>query len=166
MNRVPVIRCTTLWLLFTLAILTGCANQPHAPLEKLLTDKPPQTEEELLNAIDKLRNQSKDLTLSNNMYRRQLSLNYQEDANHISEHQKKVIKLFFQTLPDSDNLSIILSISPSSDEGFESINDAWVRVQELRSYLKDYSTQIEELYIPDQEPDTVTIQVLGGDSVQ
>ncbi|KEQ18875.1 hypothetical protein GZ78_02110 [Endozoicomonas numazuensis] len=149
-----------------MAILSGCASQPPAPLEKLLTEQPPQTEEELIGAIEKLRSESKELTISNNMYRRQLSLNYEEDANHISDHQKKVIKLFFQTLPDRDNLSIILSISPSSDEGFNSINDAWVRVQELRSYLQDYSVQIEELYIPDQEPDTVTIQVLGGDSVQ
>ncbi len=147
-------------------MLSGCANQPVTPLEKLLTEQPPKTEEELLNAIEKLRSESKDLTISNNMYRRQLSLNYEDDANHISEHQKKVIKLFFQTLPDRDNLSIILSISPSSDEGFESINDAWVRVQELRNYLEDYSNQIEELYLPDQEQDTVTIQVLGGDSVQ
>ena len=149
------------------AIVSGCVSKTGSkPLNKLLIDNPLQTEKELISSIEKLRSESKELTISNNMFRRQLSLNFEDDNNSVTEHHQKVIMLFFQTLPDRDNLSIILSVSPSSDDGFDAVNDAWVRIQALRSHLKTYSNQIEELYIPNQEPDTVTIQVLGGDSVK
>lgn len=159
-------------LALVLPMLTGCSSQDYFSSPASLSDieqvenEERQADEKLIATLEKLRANPGVPDLSENMFRRQMSLTYSGSVKHLTDHHRKVIKLFFQTMPDSNNISIILSVAPSSSrETFEGLNDAWVRVQELRHYLKDYSGQIQELYIPDQAPDTITIQVLGGDSV-
>lgn len=153
-----------------LPVLSGCANKngQQSPLQATLagTRTLPETNEKLMASIQKLRDESKEIDLSEEMFRRKMSLNYAPSAKTLTEHQKKIINLFFQTLPESKSISIIISIAPTSKgEGFEALHSAWMRIQELKHHLKAYSPKIEELYLPDQSSDTVTIQVLGGKGV-
>ena len=171
MTRMLNLHTTVFRLILILPMLVGCASQNFS-IDKsdsaVFTesiDLEHDADEKLLEALDNLRDNPEALDMSENMYRRKMSLTYSGTVNHLTEHHRKVITLFFQTLPENKNISIILSAAPSSSSsssGFEGVKDAWVRVQELKNYLKKYSEEIEELYIPDQPTDTVTIQVLGG----
>lgn len=170
MKTISGFRIIPFWLIFTLPVLSGCANKTGqlSPLEATMagTKTTPQTNKELLASIQQLREESTELKLSDSMFRRKMSLTYSSPSNHLSKHQQKVIDLFFQTLPDTKNISIIISIAPTSaGDDFNALHTAWTRIQELKNYLQAYSIQIEELYLPDQSSDTVTIQVLGGESV-
>lgn len=166
-RRILSFQRSNLWLLLLPLVLMGCANQqsPRMQMDRELAGASHPSNEQLQETIEKLRSESQELVISNKMYRRKMSLTFENELNHLTEHQKKVISLFFQTLPESESISIILSIAPSAETGFEAIKDAWIRTQELKTYLDQYSEEIEELYIPDQESNTVTIQVLGGGSV-
>ena len=170
MTRTRCFRSLSLWLLLLLPVLTACSTAKRADYNSMsaASEAVQQTKEsnqELMESINKLRSESKDIELTEDMFRRKMSMSFEPNKKQLTEHQQKVIDLFFQTLPEYKNISIIISIAPASTEGFEAIHSAWTRIQALKNHLKAYSNQIEELYLPDQSPDSVTIQVLGGTGV-
>ena len=162
--RIPI-----LWLIVVLPVLTACStkrtdyNSMEAASKAIQETR--ESNQELMDSINKLRNQSKDIELSDDMFRRKMTLSFESNNKQLTRHQQKVINLFFQTLPRYESISIIISVAPASSEGFDAVHSAWARVQALKNYLKAYSDQIEELYLPDESPDSVTIQVLGGKGV-
>lgn len=169
MTRTLCIRTLVSWLIMTLPVLTACStkradyNSMEAASSVIRGTE--ESNQEIMDSINKLRSQSSDIELTEDMFRRKMSLSFEPNLKMLTKYQEKVIDLFFQTLPEYEQISIIITIAPASSEGFEAIHSAWIRVQALKNHLETYTNQIEELYLPDQSPDTVLIQVLGGKGV-
>ena len=157
------------WLIMTLPVLTACSTK-RADYNSLEASSraiqgTEESNQDIMDSLNKLRSQSSDIELSEDMFRRKMSLSFELNVKMLTKYQKKVIDLFFQTLPEYEQISIIISIAPANSEGFEAIHSAWTRIQALKNHLKVYTNQIEEMYLPDLSPDTVLIQVLGGKGV-
>ena len=170
MKRIFNFQTISFWLIITLPVLTGCANKngQMGPIQATMsgTTSEPETNQKLLTSIEKMIEEHRGKGYSDHAFVRKMSLNFAPSVRGLTDHQKKVIELFFQTLPANDSISIIISISPTSKEnGFEDLHTSWLRVQGIKSLLKSYTPEIEELYQPGQAKDTVVVQVFGGKGV-
>ena len=158
------------WLIMVLPVLSGCTNKngQMSPLGAALTgtEAEPETNQKLLASIEKMIEEHRGKGYSDHAFVRKMSLHYEPSIRMLTDHQKKIVELFFQTLPANDSISIIISISPTSKEnGFEDLHTSWLRIQDLKNLLQSYTPNLEELYQPGQARDTVVIQVFGGKGV-
>ncbi|OED41969.1 hypothetical protein ACH42_12705 [Endozoicomonas sp. (ex Bugula neritina AB1)] len=149
----------TYWL--SLLLLTGCMSDLAVQKQKDSAIR--QTNQKLLKSLETIRQSEQALPLSNDMFRRQLALSFQKPEQSVTEQHTKIIRLFFQTLPSDSSLNIIISVAPTSNpEVFKSLQKAWERLQSLKQYVSEYSSQIELVYQPELDPDTALLQVVGG----
>lgn len=170
MKRIFSFQTITLWLMIMLPVLSGCTNKngQMGPIQATMagTEAEPATNQQLLASIEKMIEEHRGKGYSDHAFVRKMSLHYEPSIRMLTDHQKKIVELFFQTLPASDSISIIISISPTSKEnGFEDLHTSWLRIQGLKNLLQSYTPDIEELYQPGQARDTVVIQVFGGKGV-
>ncbi|AMO57815.1 hypothetical protein GZ77_12995 [Endozoicomonas montiporae] len=170
MKRTFSFQIITFWLIITLPVLSGCANKngQMGPIQAAVsgTEAEPETNQKLLTSIEKMIEEHRGKSYADHAFVRKMSLNFEPSVRNLTDHQKKVVELFFQTLPSNDSISIIVSIAPTSKEnGFEDLHTSWLRVQGIKSLLQSYTPDIEELYQPSQEKDTVVVQVFGGKGV-
>lgn len=159
MTRVSEFGFITYWL--SLLLLTGCMSDLAVQKQKDSAIR--QTNQKLLKSLETIRQSEQALPLSNDMFRRQLALSFQKPEQSVTEQHTKIIRLFFQTLPSDSSLNIIISVAPTSNpEVFKSLQKAWERLQSLKQYVSEYSSQIELVYQPELDPDTALLQVVGG----
>ncbi|MFK0570316.1 hypothetical protein [Endozoicomonas sp.] len=103
------------------------------------------------------------LPVSRDMYRRQLSISFNQEEFQVNKQHQQIIDLFFKSLPDSQHLNIIISVAPSSAaEPFKTLNESWARLQSLKKMIEQYSKEIELIYQPDLDIDSATIHAVGG----
>lgn len=159
MTRMPGFGFTLFFL--SLILLSGCMTDLSAQKQQDAAIR--QTDQKLLQSLEKIRQSKSALPLNSDMFRRQLALNFQAPEESLTEQHTKVIRLFFQTLPSNTELNIVISVAPASTtEAFRSLQKAWERLQSLKEQVSEYSSQVELVYQPEMDPDTATLQVVGG----
>ncbi|WP_257294398.1 hypothetical protein [Endozoicomonas sp. YOMI1] len=120
--------------------------------------------QQIADAIARINEAENALPISKNMYRRQLSINFSQQELEVNNQHKQVIGLFFNSLPKSQQLNIIISVAPSSaGQPFKTLNDSWARLQSLKNILEQYSEKIELVYQPELDLDSATIHAVGND---
>ncbi|MGB1271033.1 MAG: hypothetical protein ACPG5T_03075 [Endozoicomonas sp.] len=136
-------------------------NNPLPGYEKKQTEK----EAHLEKSLEKLSKSTAGMLLSNDIYRRKLSITFNKQQNSLTEQHIKVIRLFFQTLPKSQNINIVISVASTSEQSsFASLNMSWNRLRSIKKQLSIYTNDIETTYQPDLETDSASIQVTGVNS--
>ncbi|WP_175404399.1 hypothetical protein [Endozoicomonas atrinae] len=119
--------------------------------------------QQIADAITRINETENSLPISKNMYRRQLSINFTQKELEVNSQHKQVIELFFNSLPESQHLNIIISVAPSSaGQPFKTLNDSWARLQSLKNILEQYSEKIELVYQPELDLDSATIHAVGN----
>ena len=159
MTRMPGFGFIALWL--SLISLTGCMSD-HA-VQKQQNAAIRQTDQKLLKSLERIRQSEQMKLLKSEIFRRNLALSFQQSDQLLTNHQEKITHLFFQTIPAESSLSIIITVAPTSDgETFKLLQKAWERLRSLEQQVSEYSSQIKRVYQPELDPDTATIQVIGG----
>ncbi|WBA83034.1 hypothetical protein [Endozoicomonas sp. GU-1] len=149
-------------MFFSIPLLYGCKSQLH--LQTMMEKEKARSTQQIADTIAKINEKENALPISKNMYRRQLSINFTQEELAVNSQHKQVINLFFNSLPKSQQLNIIISVAPSSAEHpFKTLNDSWSRLQSLKNILEQYSEKIELVYQPELGFDSATIHVVGND---
>ncbi len=152
-------------LYFCLPWLAGCSVS--SSFQTLMEKKQANSTQQLSEAIEKMNQAENALLISKDMYRRQLSISFNQQELQVNTQHRQVIDLFFKSLPESQRLNIIISVAPSSaGEPFKTLNDSWSRLQSLKAILAQYSKEIELIYQPELDLDSATIHAVGGKDVQ
>ncbi|WP_257285036.1 hypothetical protein [Endozoicomonas sp. SESOKO1] len=155
-------RIFALLMFFSLSFLYGCQSQLN--IKTLMEKEQARSTQQITDAIARMNKNENALPISKNMYRRQLSINFSQQELEVNNQHKQVIDLFFNSLPESQHLNIIISVAPSSaGQPFKTLNDSWARLQSLKNILAQYSDKIELVYQPELDFDSATIHVVGND---
>ena len=150
-----------LLMFLSLSLLYGCKSQ--LDFQTLIDKEQARSTEQMAEAIARMNEKEDALPISKNMYRRQLSLKFNQHELTISKQHEQIISLFFGSLPESQHLNIIISVAPSSGaEPFKILNDSWTRLQNLKKMLDQYSQEIELVYQTNLDIDSATIHAVGG----
>ncbi|USE35173.1 hypothetical protein [Endozoicomonas sp. SCSIO W0465] len=125
--------------------------------------KQARSTQQITDAIARINEKENRSPIAKNRYRRQLSLNFTQQELEVNNQHKQVIDLFINSLPESQQLNIIISVAPSSaGEPFKTLNDSWARLQSLKNTLEQYSENIELVYQPELDLDSATIHAVGN----
>lgn len=152
-------------LFFSLLWLAGCSSTPS--FQTLMEKEQKKSAQQIASSIERMNQTENSLPITKNMYRRQLSINFNQKELQANSQHKQIIDLFFKSLPESQRLNIIISVAPSSAaDPFKTLNDSWARLQSLKEMLTQYSKDIELTYQPDLDLDSATIHAVGGQGVQ
>ncbi len=148
-------------IFFSLSFLYGCKSQLN--FQTLMDKEQARSTQQIADAITRINETENSLPISKNMYRRQLSINFTQKELEVNSQHKQVIELFFNSLPESQHLNIIISVAPSSaGQPFKTLNDSWARLQSLKNILEQYSEKIELVYQPELDLDSATIHAVGN----
>ncbi|WP_066013117.1 hypothetical protein [Endozoicomonas atrinae] len=154
-------RIFVLLIFFSLSFLYGCKSQLN--FQTLMDKEQARSTQQIADAITRINETENSLPISKNMYRRQLSINFTQKELEVNSQHKQVIELFFNSLPESQHLNIIISVAPSSaGQPFKTLNDSWARLQSLKNILEQYSEKIELVYQPELDLDSATIHAVGN----
>ena len=142
-------------------LISGCNSNLN--FKTIMEREQEQSAQQISEAISRMNQAEESLPISKNIYRRQLSINFTQQELQANGQHKQIIDLFFKSLPESQQLNIIISVAPSSaGEPFKTLNDSWTRLQSLKKILAQYSKEIELVYQPELELDSATIHAVGS----
>ena len=112
-------------LALAIPILAGCSSQNYLPINAPLSDselidnEERQSDEKLIAALEKLRANPDAIDLSENMFRRQMSLTYSGTVKHLTEHHRKIIKLYIPgQAPDTITIKVLGGDKPNMHLSF------------------------------------------------
>ena len=161
MTRMPVLRFI---LLAISLMLTGCMSGGFGKNTLDISERVADTKPN--SSIEELWQPSKQSSPPQELFSRQLSLSFQQSEKNLTAKHEQIIQLFFQTIPRSKDLDIVISVAPASgEEQFKALQSAWERLRNLEQQISPYSTNIRLIYKPELKQDTALLQVVGGDSV-
>lgn len=142
-------------------LISGCSSNLN--FNTIMKTGQEKSAQQISEAISRMNQSEGSLPISKNMYRRQLSINFSQQELQANAQHEQIIDLFFKSLPESQQLNIIISVAPSSaSEPFKTLNDSWTRLRSLKKILEQYSKEIELVYQPDLDVDSATIHAVGN----
>ncbi|WP_422449481.1 hypothetical protein [Endozoicomonas sp. ALB091] len=154
-------RILAVLMFFSMSLLYGCKSQLN--VQALMENEQTRSTQQIADVIARMNETENALPVSKNRYRRQLSINFTQKELEVNNQHKQVIDLFFNSLPESQHLNIIISVAPSSaGQPFQTLNDSWARLQSLKDILEQYSEKIELVYQPELDLDSATIHAVGN----